>query len=715
MTNPELAQASAMFTNNNTTITTSTITAQATTPATISSPNPTFLVSPPSSCCSFSSRQDQEYFTYAYPSTKSIRTQEDQDNDMDIISTLGITEQPSYNFFGDSSKNDGAVSPSLSRTGSTHQPLEQQQHNIQVLLTNQDSTSVNICSSKSSSCHQGDYETHVSSTTVMRSDFRGHPSSQRALSYELKGSDLYRLQDEGDSDSCWEEHTLRLETESMLDEELEQLSPIPFSDLPSLTNIGLCSLGIVKLSSNIRFLASATCVQILPETINQLSKLVDLKLSFNQLECLPAGIGGLTKLGALYLDNNKLESIPSQIGQIKGLVNLDLSDNPITVLPAEVGKLQFLRRLKLDRCPLVEEFSHSPLQSPPSLLELAARVIVRQNLAIPSKIVPHLKEYIQSAESCSFCEGPFFDSFVKRGKMIEKNDMLIPLEYTLCQPHWNTEQERIKLLFCKRPITAPPLQLPKSSIKQNGSSSSSSKGGDASVSTQSSSSSSSSPSPSSSSGLLTPGSGAAGATTINLSRRPSNRKYATDNGVRERPLANLGNRLSFLRSNSSSNASSSTSSSTSSSSRGSSSRPTSTYRQASLPVMTSTSSSTSSSRSSAASNTRTAVPSPLSSESISTLVSGNINNNNNNTNLIELDTEQNNNINNNISINNNAVRPTPRRSLTVGILARAASKLKRPLSIARNSEPATVVATTMGSTPSLSSTSSSPAEPTSTE
>lgn len=46
------------------------------------------------------------------------------------------------------------------------------------------------------------------------------------------------------------------------DEDVAHLSPIPFSELPSLTNIGLCSNGIVKLSTNIRLLTSATSIQV---------------------------------------------------------------------------------------------------------------------------------------------------------------------------------------------------------------------------------------------------------------------------------------------------------------------------------------------------------------------------------------------------------------------------------------------------------------------
>ncbi|KAG0012221.1 hypothetical protein BGZ80_000114 [Entomortierella chlamydospora] len=588
---------------------------------------------------------------------------------MDIISALSIAERPyqssSYDFF--SSSSSSSPLPSSSTTTS------------QQLLTKQDS------------------KTNQLGSTAVGSDFRGHASSKKTPCYELKGDDLQKPQDDDEQDfmDSWDENTLRLEgceSDSILDEEMEQLSPIPFSELQSLTNIGLCNHGLVRLSSNIRLLASATCVQLipaeigflrnltlldlsknnltnLPETITYLTKLVDLKLSCNQLESIPAGIGGLTKLAALSLDNNKLESIPPQIGLIKGLVSLDLSENPITVLPAEVGKLQFLRRLKLDQCPLIEEFSHSPLHSPPTLLELAARVIVRHDVPVPPMIVPHLKEYIKSAGTCSFCDGPYFDSWVKRGKMIEKNDIIIPLEYTLCQPHWNTEQERIKLLFCKRPITSPPPKIPTASSQQS----------KAESKTLSSSSSSSSSSPSSSSGPATLSS--SGSSSSNAPNRSANRKYISENGARERPLSIIGSRFSFLK-NSKGSSSGSSGSGSNSSRGGNGGRPISTYRTNSMPtVMSSTS-------------TLVSSPSPLSSVSVysssaSTSASTTSPSVFGSNNLDIATTTANNNNNNNVN-NGNSTRPTVRRSVTSAIFARATSKLRRPLSMGPGLESAVV-------------------------
>ncbi|KAG0310661.1 hypothetical protein BGZ99_000227 [Dissophora globulifera] len=392
----------------------------------------------------------------------------------------------------------------------------------------------------------------------------------------------------------------------------------------------------------------------LPESIMHLTKLVDLKLSMNQLESIPSGIGGLTKLASLALDSNRLESVPSQIGLIKGLVNLDLSHNPITVLPAEIGKLQFLRRLTLAHCPLVEEFSHSPLHSPPTLLELAARVIVRHSVPTPRMILPHLKTYLKSARTCTFCDGPYFDTFVKRGKMIEKNDLIIPLEYTLCEPHWNTELERIKLLFCPRPLTSPPppikanatttLQGTQSSTMRNGQ-----------VARKQSSRANSNSANSSSLALNSNTGMGSGAALNNNGSRPANRKYAS-----ERPMSTMGSKLStFLgpkNGDSSTNTSGSGSSNNNTSKR---ERPATGLRTSSVPLVTATLASSATEAATAASSSL--ISSPLSSAFSSAPM----------TPSSETGEEA-------------AIMPRPRvrRAGTSGLLARAASKLRRPLSMA---------------------------------
>ncbi|KAG0099973.1 hypothetical protein BGZ93_004899 [Podila epicladia] len=428
---------------------------------------------------------------------KAIKETE-YDHDMDIISALGIADMPEGWHHRD---NRITLISALATT-----PPNPQKPYPRLSMDEEDCC-VAPLSNNTSWMAQEEYETivHIPQDFFGRQFQQGYDLDEDDDDETVHGHSHGGLGMGGRSSSFSYLTGLDDHLAPSVDEEVSHLSPIPFTELPSLTNIGLCSHGIVKLSANIRLLGSTTCLQLccndlcsvppeigylrnltlldlsknsltcIPDTIQHLSKLVDLKLSFNFLESLPSTIGQLSKLAGLALDNNRMERIPTQIGMIKGLVTLDLSDNPIQVLPAEIGRLQLLRSLKLDRCPLIDEFSHSPLHSPPTLLELAARVIVRHDLKVPTILATRLKAYLKTAQRCTFCEGPFFESWCKRGKIIEKNDHCIPLEYTLCHPHWNTEMERVRLLFCPRPPTSPPPPpvLPPPSTSPSGNSGSS--------------------------------------------------------------------------------------------------------------------------------------------------------------------------------------------------------------------------------------------------
>ncbi|KAI8853511.1 hypothetical protein BC829DRAFT_350877, partial [Chytridium lagenaria] len=194
----------------------------------------------------------------------------------------------------------------------------------------------------------------------------------------------------------------------------------------------------------------------LPDTIGHLTKLVELRASDNLITSIPHSIGELTKLTSLYLERNQITTLPSELGGNRSLVTLDLSENPVRTIPAEVGRLKFLRRLRVENCvELLMEFDHDQVWSPPTLRELSARVIVRHQVPILKCTQDDIKRYLASAHACSFCNGPYFESFVTRGKMVEKNEIRVPFEYRLCVPHWNTEKERMMVLFCPLPDTAP--------------------------------------------------------------------------------------------------------------------------------------------------------------------------------------------------------------------------------------------------------------------
>ncbi|KAJ3100981.1 Leucine-rich repeat-containing protein 63 [Phlyctochytrium planicorne] len=266
----------------------------------------------------------------------------------------------------------------------------------------------------------------------------------------------------------------------------KELKPITFGQLTSLATIGLCSQDIMFMSPNMGLLFMTTTLELccnklsvipaeigymkslkilsvarnnltyLPDTIGHLQKLVELRASENQLTCIPTSVGELTKLTILHLESNRITSLPSELGGNKSLVTLDISSNPIRTIPAEVGRLKFLRRLRVEDCTeLLTEFVHDVSWSAPTLRELAARVIVRHQLPILECTQEDLKRYLASAHSCSFCNGPYFESYVVRGKIVEKADVNVPFEYRLCIPHWNTEKERQAALFRPLPDTAP--------------------------------------------------------------------------------------------------------------------------------------------------------------------------------------------------------------------------------------------------------------------
>lgn len=223
-----------------------------------------------------------------------------------------------------------------------------------------------------------------------------------------------------------------------------------------------CCNGLTEIPPEIGYMKNLTVLSIsqnrlteLPDTIGYLTKLIELKASENLLESLPSSIGSLSKLVTLSVEKNRIAHLPPQLGQVKTLNTLDVSFNPLTVIPAEINRLKFLRRFNLEGCPLIKEFSYPETNSPPSLKELAARVIVRQQLPILEVTQDDLKTYLASAEQCTFCGGPFFESCALRGRMVDRNEVRVPLEYRLCVPHWTTDEERLSLLFCPLPETAP--------------------------------------------------------------------------------------------------------------------------------------------------------------------------------------------------------------------------------------------------------------------
>ncbi|XP_060731643.1 leucine-rich repeat and calponin homology domain-containing protein 1 isoform X3 [Tachysurus vachellii] len=105
------------------------------------------------------------------------------------------------------------------------------------------------------------------------------------------------------------------------------------------------------------------CIRSIPDTIISLQSLTSLNISRNQLSVLPVCVCGLP-LRVLNASNNKLNALPESIGQLTSLMELDVSCNEVTALPRQIGRLKALRELNVRRnllCVLPEDLADLPL------------------------------------------------------------------------------------------------------------------------------------------------------------------------------------------------------------------------------------------------------------------------------------------------------------------------------------------------------------------
>lgn len=197
-------------------------------------------------------------------------------------------------------------------------------------------------------------------------------------------------------------------------------------------------------------------LKLLPDTIGYLSNLAELDLSFNEIQEITPCINYLDKLKTLSVAFNQITYLPVDISGLTSLISLDLSKNLLQVLPAEISQLPYLRRIRLDDCPFKSDIEYPLKHNAPTLVEICARIVKREEikLDINSKLPEHMINYIQSAKSCTFCHGPYYESFVLRGRLMEKTDMHIPLQYTLCSAHWSDADDRILSMFSAQPSTS---------------------------------------------------------------------------------------------------------------------------------------------------------------------------------------------------------------------------------------------------------------------
>ncbi|XP_017885320.1 leucine-rich repeat-containing protein 58 isoform X2 [Ceratina calcarata] len=168
----------------------------------------------------------------------------------------------------------------------------------------------------------------------------------------------------------------------------------------------------------------------------KLQRLQVLSMGGNRLTEVPSTLGELKSLQALVLCDNMLENLPSSIAKLTNLKSLLLHKNRLTTLPTEIITLKCLTELSLRDNPLVVRFVSDMTHDPPSLSELAARVIKSSDIKYDEESIPrNLVEYLNSSHRCvnPKCKGVFFNNRVEHVKFVDFcGKYRLPLLQYLC-------------------------------------------------------------------------------------------------------------------------------------------------------------------------------------------------------------------------------------------------------------------------------------------
>ncbi|CAG0919088.1 unnamed protein product [Notodromas monacha] len=168
-------------------------------------------------------------------------------------------------------------------------------------------------------------------------------------------------------------------------------------------------------------------------------RLVILYLGGNELKAVPNEIGELEQLETLGLCDNSITSIPWTVCKLKSLCSLLLHNNQLQTLPREILTLRMLSELSLRGNPLVLRFVRDMIYDPPSLLELASRVVKVHRVPFEEQDLPRtILEYLSTARQCvnPKCAGVYFDTRVGNIKFVDFcGKYRIPLLEFLCSTY----------------------------------------------------------------------------------------------------------------------------------------------------------------------------------------------------------------------------------------------------------------------------------------
>ncbi|XP_076172745.1 leucine-rich repeat-containing protein 58 [Ptiloglossa arizonensis] len=219
--------------------------------------------------------------------------------------------------------------------------------------------------------------------------------------------------------------------------------PKSFGNLLGLRELNLSGNRLIEFPDQVLELTELKYLYLggnhIPEIskdIWRLQRLHVLSMGGNRLTEVPPTLGQLKSLQALVLCDNMLESLPSTIANLANLKSLLLHKNRLRTLPTEIITLKCLTELSLRDNPLVVRFVSDMTHNPPSLLELAARVIKTSDIRYDEESIPrNLVEYLNCGHCCvnPMCKGVFFNNRVEHVKFVDFcGKYRLPLLQYLC-------------------------------------------------------------------------------------------------------------------------------------------------------------------------------------------------------------------------------------------------------------------------------------------
>ncbi|XP_061403007.1 leucine-rich repeat-containing protein 58 [Musca vetustissima] len=177
-------------------------------------------------------------------------------------------------------------------------------------------------------------------------------------------------------------------------------------------------------------------ITTISKDIWKMQSLQVLSMGGNLITEVPESVGLLSQLQALVLCDNLIENLPTSIARLKMLKSLLLHKNRLKHLPRDIVALKNLAELSLRDNPLVVRFVQDMALNPPTLMELAARIVKTTGIEIQPGDVPQTTlEYLKSANCCvnPNCKGVFFDNRVEHIKFVDFcGKYRVPLLQYLC-------------------------------------------------------------------------------------------------------------------------------------------------------------------------------------------------------------------------------------------------------------------------------------------